>query len=315
MSASPSTASSARSSSGTLPSATTRAGRRCSLGRSTTTWNEALAERPSPCPPCWLVSSEEVSPSTATTTPLAARSTLPRAITSTRTLWRRAFWTTLPLSLLATAGSARRASAAATVRKINVPPLEVPWDQQYRHRCGFPKPGGRQRQECGGRFPLLGFPRVPQGQLDAHHRARFLRGTPPGEPRSHPAAPSHRGGPRPLVGGVRGLGGAAPGRRAGRGPPPLRAARAAAARGGEGRGPGAGGAAPRHGAAASHLGGGGGGGARSEEPPSQSPAAGGGGFGGRGSRAARRALAPHPREPGARHRTPLRAFASGAARP
>src|SRR4051812_22693242 len=138
-SASPSTASSARSSSGTLPSWMMRAGRRCTRGRSTTIWKEAGPFMPSRWTTCWLVSTYEVSPSTATTTPLAERSTLPRETTSTRTLWRRAFCTTLPLSLLASAGRARRANATTAVRKVNVPPLLLPCNQQYKEALAFPK--------------------------------------------------------------------------------------------------------------------------------------------------------------------------------
>src|SRR4051812_14357253 len=136
-SGSPSTARSARSSSGTLPSWTMRARTRWSLGRSTTTWNEAPPERPSRCTTCWLVRTYYVSPSTATTTPLAARSSFPRTSTSTRTLSRSAFCTTLLLSLLARAGRASRARATAVVRKVNVPPFEMPSNQQYKHGLRF----------------------------------------------------------------------------------------------------------------------------------------------------------------------------------
>src|SRR5207248_4976920 len=110
----------------------TRAGSRCSFGRSTTTWKEAVSERPSRWPTCSFVSTNEVSPSVATTTPLAVRSTFPRTRTSTRTLWRSAFCTTLLFSLLAKAGSARSASTAAAMRKVKTPPFGLPFLQQYK---------------------------------------------------------------------------------------------------------------------------------------------------------------------------------------
>src|SRR5437667_1318429 len=89
-------------------------------------WKEAVAERPSRCTTCSFVSTYEVSPSVATTTPLAVRSTFPRTRTSIRTLWRSAFCTTLLFSLLAKAGRAKSASAAAAMRKVNEPPPELP---------------------------------------------------------------------------------------------------------------------------------------------------------------------------------------------
>src|SRR5207249_6692355 len=93
------------------------------------------------------------SPSVATTTPLAVRSTFPRTRTSTRTLWRSAFCTTLLFSLLAKAGSARSASKEAAMRKVKTPPFGLPLLQQYKRVLRFQN----LRQFCrtSATFPLV----------------------------------------------------------------------------------------------------------------------------------------------------------------
>src|SRR5262249_4939947 len=152
------------------------------FGRSTTTWKDATPLRPSRCTTCWLVRTHEVLPSTATTTPEAARSTCPWTSTSTRTLSRRAFWTVLLLSLFAKAGTETATSAATSRLSLFKSVSSVgAFPSTLQAGLSIPKVGNQF-------FPvLLLLERVQAGQIGGRHRRRLLRRPAARQPRPHPA--------------------------------------------------------------------------------------------------------------------------------